>query len=405
MYYNKYLKYKIKYNQKIIDIVKVSYNKINKILDNLDKYYHTNNLIQYGGNIKNYKKFIKKAKSIIIYYKNIAKEYYLINVKLYSQINKLLYILKKRKKDFFDSSIYLLQDSINNNIEFNLNIIFDDNNIKGGEGWDINTFQEKLTSIIGENNVNSSALIQEKINKIYEKLKSLDSFVEIITKLKELDNNINLFIDKIEKEKKITPDELLILIDKIISIIKEQSPDTLVIIFLNLEKLAKNFDSIISTFPLEEDKDKLKKSQTELNTRILEIKEKYKPETSEIVPGVPESLPEVPEAGDSVEARDLVEEKEDEFFDSSSGDDTEVIEQTTEIGCEQIIVEVKKVIGEESKNITVTHKESLISSGKITKENINKCLKDNDISVKYIDTKFTETQINDFFDCINFMYC
>ena len=238
MYYNKYLKYKIKYNQKVIDIIKISYNKINKILDNLDNYYHKikyfkqfNNLIQYGGTINNYKKFIKNAKSIIIYYKNIAKEYYLINVKLNSQYINLVNILKKNK-EIFDPSISLLQDNINNNIEFNLNIVFDENNINGG-GWDMNTFQEKLTLVIDEMNENRSTLIQEKIKSIYEKLKPLDSFVEIITKLKTLSNNINLVIDNLEN-KKINPEELIEIIKNIISTIKTESPEKLFIILLNL---------------------------------------------------------------------------------------------------------------------------------------------------------------------------
>ena len=74
MYYNKYLKYKIKYNDKIKKIIKTSYKQINSVLNNLDKYY---NKIKYfkqsGGEIKDYNKLISPFKLIINYYMVIIK--------------------------------------------------------------------------------------------------------------------------------------------------------------------------------------------------------------------------------------------------------------------------------------------------------------------------------------------
>ena len=47
MYYNKFLKYKVKYNDKVKNEIYSSYKKIDNVLNNLDKvYFEVKNVIQ-----------------------------------------------------------------------------------------------------------------------------------------------------------------------------------------------------------------------------------------------------------------------------------------------------------------------------------------------------------------------
>jgi hypothetical protein len=93
MYYNKFLKYKVKYDELLKETVSSSFVNINNVLSDLDKMYKDLKSIQKnqtGGRMKEYdsekinkyKKFIKDSKIIINYYKNLAEQYYMNNVSL-----------------------------------------------------------------------------------------------------------------------------------------------------------------------------------------------------------------------------------------------------------------------------------------------------------------------------------
>ena len=114
MYYNKFLKYKVKYNEKVKNEIYSSYKNIDKVLNNLDKvYFEVKNVIQrskpkiltqkggkmkdYSNNyekIKKYKKFIKYAKSTIIQYRNMINQYHSAALTLNSRYVRLFNLLK-----------------------------------------------------------------------------------------------------------------------------------------------------------------------------------------------------------------------------------------------------------------------------------------------------------------------
>jgi hypothetical protein len=248
MYYNKFLKYKFKYNEKIKDNINNSYKKINNVLDKLDKAYYEIKevqrskpkvLTQRGGRmkeydehkIKKYKTFIKSAKSNILYYKNMAEQYYMTSMSLNSQYIKLFNILKSKKEEIgnmydkigilntsnannkdklqlLETTMSLLENTINSNSGVNLNIETltngksIDTKIKnftcktgGGIGaeWTMETFKDKLNISLSKaktdmNDVNEdNKWVSEKVTKIFEKL---NSFVTQTDKLKVMSTNI-----------------------------------------------------------------------------------------------------------------------------------------------------------------------------------------------------------------------
>ena len=263
MYNNKIIKYKTKYNKIIKDTVTSSYNNINNFLTNANKYYYEikdhqrskskiisnldgrmKNYSEYkssqsGGDendnkIYKYKKFIKGAKKTIMYYKNIAEQYYTINQSLHFQYNKLFDILNAKRNEFESmniSNIYnqnnknnleilnktlsLLQNNmIDKIIDLDLNIV-DDNKLSniyleesptlsGGKKTqeEVKSFIKLESDKIKEklyNAKNNNEWIDTKMEAIYSRL---DSFVREKDKLQKLSINIEWIIRELEKKGK-----------------------------------------------------------------------------------------------------------------------------------------------------------------------------------------------------------
>jgi len=171
MYYNKFLKYKVKYNKMLKETIANSLNNIENVLLKLDKIYlnlKTNYVqqIQTGGRMKEYdsdkihkyKKFIKDSKIIINYYKNMAEQYYMNTVSLNSQYIKMLNILRdkrmelqelnnrmeilnldnshnKDKLQIIETTMALLEKNINKDINLELNI----KTVPEGKGYKVQT--------------------------------------------------------------------------------------------------------------------------------------------------------------------------------------------------------------------------------------------------------------------------
>ena len=240
MYNNKIIKYKTKYNNIIKDNVSSSYNNINNFLTNTNKYYHEikdhqkskSNLeqknqnhksLQTGGEnndkkIKKYKKIIKESRKTILYYKNIAEQYYMTNQSLYSQYNILFNILNvkknelesmnnkmnildiynqsnKEKLEILDKTLLLLKHNTTDNVvDLNLNIVAD--------GKLTNVHLEKPPTLSGGGNIfyilrNAN---NTNIDDIYERL---DTFVKDKDNIQKLSFNIEWVIKELEENNQV----------------------------------------------------------------------------------------------------------------------------------------------------------------------------------------------------------
>jgi hypothetical protein len=264
MYYNKFLKYKIKYNEKIKDEIYTSYKKIDNVLSNLDKvYFEVKDVIQRskpkiltqkGGKMKNYdnyekikkyKKFIKYAKSTIIQYRNMINQYHVAALSLNSKYLTLFNILKTKKKELekissnvnilnlnskhnkdkielLETTISLLGKNINEGIDFDVQINADgqmddvrlthlSKQITGGKkniqtGGDIDNIDD-FTNEIDKLMQTVASDIQTN-NKNVEVIQ--DRFRSLVDKMKEISDqkeninaikvNLEFVINKLEQE-------------------------------------------------------------------------------------------------------------------------------------------------------------------------------------------------------------
>jgi hypothetical protein len=235
----KYLKYKIKYNSIIKEKVFNSYKNINNIINILNNEYKINKLNQIGGS-KN--RMIKNSKTIILFYRNMVEEYYFINFQLHSQYNKLLKKLKQKNNVFFNSIASILEETINNNISFNIEIDF--NTIKKGGANDYEDDED--FKALG----NKIKLAMETV-KEYNFLKNLfdplfvklDKIIDDVAKLKNLSDIINKIDTEIDNNTA-DPVQILSIINEIIEKIKNETPDRIVTILQDLETLSEHFIEI-----------------------------------------------------------------------------------------------------------------------------------------------------------------
>lgn len=235
----KYLKYKIKYNSIIKEKVFNSYKNINNIINILNNEYKINKLNQIGGS-KN--RMIKNSKTIILFYRNMVEEYYFINFQLHSQYNKLLKKLKQKNNGFFNSIASILEETINNNISFNIEIDF--NTIKKGGANDYEDDED--FKALG----NKIKLAMETV-KEYNFLKNLfdplfvklDKIIDDVAKLKNLSDIINKIDTEIDNNTA-DPVQILSIINEIIEKIKNETPDRIVTILQDLETLSEHFIEI-----------------------------------------------------------------------------------------------------------------------------------------------------------------
>ncbi len=130
--YNK--KYNVLNLDKNNESISRSYHRINAILNNLDKYYNAFSKLEYelqkgGGRddeseiplsdeqkhkIKKYKKFIKKAKNTIGYFKDVAEQYYNAYIQTNLYYNQLLSQLKLKRGELEGLQRKVYDLSINN---------------------------------------------------------------------------------------------------------------------------------------------------------------------------------------------------------------------------------------------------------------------------------------------------
>ena len=258
MYNNKIIKYKTKYNKIIKDTVSSSYNNINNFLTNANKYYYEikehqrskpkiisnidgkmKNYSEYkssqsGGEdydrkIYKYKKFIKGAKKTIMYYKNIAEQYYTINQSLHFQYNKLFNILNTKRNELESTNISNIYNKNNLEILNKALTLLQNNMIDKVIDLDIvddnklsNIYLEESPTLSGGTKtiVDVKQLITDESKKIDDKIKNaiennkwintktealykrLDNFVREKDNLQKISINIEWIIRELEKKGK-----------------------------------------------------------------------------------------------------------------------------------------------------------------------------------------------------------
>jgi len=272
MYYSKFLKYKVKYNDKIKNEISSSYKKIDNVLNNLDKVYievkdaaqraKPKVLTQHGGKmkdysnynyekIKKYKKFIKYAKSTIIQYRNMINQYHMTALSLNSKYIKVFNLLKSKKEeledissnvnilninnknnkekiDLLEATLSLLEKNISNSIDFDVQIEADGSlenthlnelgktittnlNQLGGEIDGVEDFKIEMDKLM--NSVKKEVEINnENVTEIENRFKSVvDKMNELAndkTNLNAIKLNLEFVINKLEDKEQIDFNEL-----------------------------------------------------------------------------------------------------------------------------------------------------------------------------------------------------
>jgi hypothetical protein len=272
MYYNKFLKYKVKYNDKIKNEISSSYKKIDNVLNNLDKVYievkdavqraKPKILTQKGGKmkdysnynyekIKKYKKFIKYAKSTIIQYRNMINQYHMTALSLNSKYIKVFNLLKSKKEeledissnvnilninnknnkekiDLLEATLSLLEKNISNSIDFDVQIEADGSlentqmlnlsreitkglNQHGGDIDNVDDFENKMDELM--KSVKKEVDINnENIEEIQNRFKSIvnkmNDLADDKTNLNAIKVNLEFIINKLETKEQIDFNQL-----------------------------------------------------------------------------------------------------------------------------------------------------------------------------------------------------
>ena len=272
MYYSKFLKYKVKYNDKIKNEISSSYKKIDNVLNNLDKVYievkdaaqraKPKVLTQHGGKmkdysnynyekIKKYKKFIKYAKSTIIQYRNMINQYHMTALSLNSKYIKAFNLLKSKKEeledissnvnilninnknnkekiDLLEATLSLLEKNISNSIDFDVQIEADGSlenthlnelgktittNLKqlGGDIDGVEDFKiemDKLMNSVKKEVETNNENVIEIENRFKSVVDKMNELANDKTNLNAIKLNLEFVINKLEDKEQIDFNEL-----------------------------------------------------------------------------------------------------------------------------------------------------------------------------------------------------
>jgi hypothetical protein len=228
------------------DQVAISYNKINSIIKNLDEYYaQASNNHTGGGNkydtsmsskLKKYKKFIKNSKESIMYFKNVAEQYYSAYYNMNAYYADVLEQLKIKKNELeavsnkmqhinqsnshnlekismLESMMTVLEKLTKNqiNVDMDLKSTLNGQELKYNTNAKFNNQEKSNTKTFpltgGVNNQSGGLNLEEFSNAINHDIGELDTFViglgrdnEFInTKITALRNRMDTIVNNTER--------------------------------------------------------------------------------------------------------------------------------------------------------------------------------------------------------------
>jgi len=227
MYQDKYLKYKLKYDNIIQNDFNETYNSLNNKID-----YCLNNVLnQSGGGTNNnkinkYKIMMKNAKDTIYHYKNIINQYQMSNMALNSKYVKLYNILQNKKTELeninsklgvldgnnkhnkekiqlLESALQLLKHNSLDNIDFNVKVNIENDGKSVAHNEKIKLLEKRGGSLFYNNTLQGGGPSDDEVMTLEQAIKQMDDSVAKLNDSQEVDKKkLEKLVEEFDKENK-----------------------------------------------------------------------------------------------------------------------------------------------------------------------------------------------------------